>query len=326
MEVNLMQSTSSQNRIPLEPFAVITLDGKSFEIEKLHAYGGSCIAYKAKEISSDAKQSFPVRKRPVIIKEFYPDKLSACINRVGKELIIPSERITEFEKRKEHFVNGVKEQVAYYAGASNHTLNFVLCDRAYGTAYSVVELANGDILVDCCVKLSLNKRMRILLSLCNALKKLHRDDKLYLDIKPANIFVFEEEFCESPRIALFDFDTVINIDDKESVELYYSAEWAPFEVKREGHRDEISPASDIYTIGALLYWLISGEVVTDDILNCIEDNNFSFLDKCKLLDNVKSDRRHFKNVLRQTLMRNSKERTQNMEVLIGEQSESEYNS
>jgi serine/threonine protein kinase len=277
-------------------------------------YGGSCIAYKAERKPTKGEAKIGARSRIVVLKEFYPWDLSDQTSRKGATLVPDVEITSAFNALKSRFESGIAQQIAFYSDDSNHALPPAQVGAANGTVYSVVELANGDILESCRDSLSFNEIARILASLRNALEKLHRRNLLYLDVKPSNIFLFDKERDESRRIALFDFDTVLNLEDKEVAIISCSKGWSPYEVEHK-HLDEISPASDVYSVGALLYWLITGEQVTKTVLDDVEWDDFAFLNVCKLLKNTKNARTTVENILRNSLKRSPSEREQRVEVL-----------
>ena len=80
---------------------------------------------------------------------------------------------------------------------------------------------------------------------------------LHLDIKPENILVLRE----APNmIKLFDLDSVVRKQDIQEgtlPALSYSLRWAAPEL-REEMISQISEQTDIYSIGAVLFWMIMG--------------------------------------------------------------------
>jgi len=245
-------------RTPLKPETILDFDGREYKVISLMSdKGGSCLVYKAERLPSKS-QPKNVKLQKAVIKEFYPQTLSQYIARDGEGL-----RNTEkdrFDAKKKQFINGVAEQVAFYGDDSNHKMDGTpeAYDDINGTAYSVLDLTNGAVLRDIDRStLSACEIAQIMVSLCNAVKKLHLKDKLYLDVKHDNVFLFEWEQSESRRVALFDFDTVVEKDNLPDVG-YRSKGWSPDE-QNDWNKEEISEATDIYAIGELFYWLLTGE-------------------------------------------------------------------
>jgi serine/threonine protein kinase len=234
----------------------LTLDGTEYIIREPIGFGGSCIAYSAESLQSVYEQSIGVPPIRAVIKEFYPAELVGEIQRDGTVLRCTDEKL--FKDFKRRFENGAAQQVAYYGADSNHSLPPAKVAAANGTAYSIVSLAQGSILAEEREQLSLREKADVITSLCNAVAKLHADRKLYLDIKPSNIFLFNRETNETRRIALFDFDTVTSISDVQTAIIPYSPDWSPYEQIGSGEwKSEIGYATDVYAIGAVFYWLYS---------------------------------------------------------------------
>jgi serine/threonine protein kinase len=148
-----------------------------------------------------------------------------------------------------------------------------------------------------------------MISLCNSTAKLHALGKLYLDAKPDNVFLFDKENAETRRIALFDFDTVMSVADIESGVIPFSSGWSPYEQEHQS-RSEVCPATDIYSIGAVFYWLVGGSKVTTNILADIEHDDFAFLDGCVNVSGLKNARTKTKQILTATLRYSPKDRVQ----------------
>jgi serine/threonine protein kinase len=260
-----------------------TLSGTEYTIlGKPIGYGGSCLVYKAE------KHSTPPHK--VIIKEFYPTDYAKYFTRNEDDGSLTythsvSAIVNLIEDEKTNFKNGVNEQVAFYEKDSNHRLGSMPeylevkhepNDAAHYTIYSVLDLVGGKTLDEKrSDDLSLCDIAQIMQSLCNAVGVLHGSGKLYLDIKPENIFVFEKDV--SYRIGLFDFDTVLdnNLEALSGSIQPFSQDWCAPEQK-PWQPKMISTATDVFAIGAVFYWLITGKDTKDITYNTnISLNNFS---------------------------------------------------
>ena len=83
---------------------------------------------------------------------------------------------------------------------------------------------------------------------------------MHLDIKPANIMIRKRD----NRAILIDFglskqyDTAGN--QTSSTPVGISAGYAPMEQYQQGGVNEFSPETDIYSLGATLYYLVTGKV------------------------------------------------------------------
>ena len=301
---------SQDLREPLDQGYKLSLTDGDYVTREVIGYGGSCLAYSAEREPTDYERGIGMQPPAAVIKEFYPLELAASITREANGELRTTPSATEFwNALKNRFESGAVEQVAFYGNDSNHSLPPARITQANGTAYSVVALTNGQILSDCSETLSVNEKADIITSLCNAVKNLHYNDKLYLDLKPSNIFLFKREPNETRRVALFDFDTVVEAGDITNSLIPYSEGWSPRE-QINGRRNEISCATDIYSIGAVYYWILSGMKVTDEILDEIARKRFGFLDEIQALAGYRLLKGIIKQTLAATLKRQPKERVQ----------------
>ncbi len=93
------------------------------------------------------------------------------------------------------------------------------------------------------------------LPIVRALAYLHHNNTCHLDCKPDNIMVRER----TKRPALIDFNTVSATSEAGGTLFYEDGYKAPEQTPTE-HRDKpVGPWSDVYAVGKLLCYLISGE-------------------------------------------------------------------
>ncbi|GHV17902.1 hypothetical protein FACS18949_17110 [Clostridia bacterium] len=301
---------SLEKRSPLPNGAKIKLNSAEYVIRDVIGYGGSCIAYIANRLPNEYEQKAGLLPSSAVLKEFYPYALTGELSRVGTELRAADEAV--FSELKNRFERGAASQVAFYGIDSNHSLPPVELAEANGTSYSAISLTQGSVLSEQTKALSLKEIADISTSLCNAVKRLHADNKLYLDIKPSNIFLFDGEPGETRRVALFNFDTATPIDDLGTATIPYSPGWSPPEQENEW-LDKISFTSDVYAIGAILYWLYSGEKPSAAVLSEIARGRTDFLKEISAIRNVPLLREHIGQILLATLKRLPDERAQRAE-------------
>ncbi|GHU74378.1 hypothetical protein FACS1894188_02410 [Clostridia bacterium] len=261
-------------RVPLSSGKKITLSDNDYVISgEPIGRGASCLVYEAEKQGELGHR--------VIIKEFYPLDYENCIERGEDGLTLTfTRRQSLIEKRKEQFKCGAAEQVAFYDKDTNHRLGFPIVAEANGTAYMIVDLSHGQTLVHCRDKLSLCDIAQVMQSLCNAVSVIHESEKPYLDIKLDNIFVFDKDVAY--RIGLFDFDTVLAnnkavLDESLGVVSKY---WSPPE-QRTWKTGEIGTMTDVFAIGAVFYWLISGKEASDSWLRDVDERIQSDILKLK---------------------------------------------
>lgn len=132
---------------------------------------------------------------------------------------------------------------------------------AEGLPYLVMEYIDGIPITDYCnrEKLNLKERLYLFITVCNAVQYAHQNLVVHRDIKPGNILVNKEGI---PK--LLDFG-VAKLLDTESDAIHdgltKTGMWhltpdfaSPEQIKGES----ITTSSDIYSLGVLLYQLISG--------------------------------------------------------------------
>jgi serine/threonine protein kinase/Tol biopolymer transport system component len=129
-----------------------------------------------------------------------------------------------------------------------------------GVPYFVMELVEGqpiDKYCDC-HRLGIPARLQLFLQVCSAVQYSHQHQIIHRDIKPANILVAEEGV---PK--LLDFGIAKVLDSSASFGAgktqtkfrVFTPEYAsPEQIKAE----PISAASDVYSLGVLLYELLTG--------------------------------------------------------------------
>lgn len=132
------------------------------------------------------------------------------------------------------------------------------------TDYIVMDFIEGDSLAAILKKgrLSNRKSLEIIRKVALAIDYAHENDIVHRDLKPGNIMIEKE----SDRPVVMDFGLAKNI--KVGKELTASGEvlgtpryMAPEQA--EGNNRKISPLTDVYALGAILYEMITGSPVVD---------------------------------------------------------------
>ncbi|GHU94725.1 hypothetical protein FACS1894208_06290 [Clostridia bacterium] len=275
-------------RIPLPNGATLKLGDTQYTVRDVIGRGGSCLAY----ITENGSDSY-------VIKEFYPAELAGRITRSDRYLQVEPGSQPLYDRLKKRFTDSAKGSVAFYGGDSNHSLPPANAYEGGNAAYSAVLLTQGETLVKSS-GLGIYEIAQVMISLCNAVEKLHSQSNLYLDIKPDNIFLFIKEQSETRRIALFDFDTVTPIANLTNALIPFSSGWSPYEQER-AIRTSICGATDVYSIAATFYWLVCGKMIAGDLLTDIENSDFSFLGDCGCLTGFANARASTERILAATL-------------------------
>lgn len=130
-----------------------------------------------------------------------------------------------------------------------------------GMPYFVMEFVEGETLYNYCDKKKLNVRDRLKLfqKVCSAIDYAHERQIIHRDIKPSNILINKQG---SPKLLDFGIAKILDpdlihesINPTASLMRLMTPDYASPE---QVHGIEVAPASDIYSLGVLLYELLTG--------------------------------------------------------------------
>ena len=130
-----------------------------------------------------------------------------------------------------------------------------------GWPYLVMERVDGAPLDQAVEGLGVRQRLRLFIRICRALQYAHRRLVIHRDLKPANILV-----TRSGEPQLLDFNTAKLLELEEDPELTRIAPpltpryASPEQVRNE----ELTTASDLYSLGVMLFELITGQSPYED--------------------------------------------------------------
>jgi tetratricopeptide (TPR) repeat protein len=124
-----------------------------------------------------------------------------------------------------------------------------------GQPYLVMEYVDGIPIDVFCRDLSFTAKLRLFLLVCDAIAYLHRNLVIHRDLKPSNILV---EASGSPKILDFGIAKILDQTGEHGVtkERMLTPDYAsPEQVKGTAK----TTATDVYSLGAVLYELLSGQ-------------------------------------------------------------------
>ena len=135
--------------------------------------------------------------------------------------------------------------------------------------YLAMELMEGGSLISPVTNLSIEQKILLVADICDALQYAHQNTLIHRDVKPSNILLGTEltndDYLQRPVAKLADFGLVL-IPDATRVtktgELAGSAMYMSPE-QAGGKRQNLKGVSDLYSIGIILYEIVSGKVPFD---------------------------------------------------------------
>ena len=139
-----------------------------------------------------------------------------------------------------------------------------------GTAYYVMKYLSGTTLADKVKNGALHEAdaVRYIRQVASALDYVHGKSMMHLDVKPANILLDNAD-----NAVLIDFGLAKQYDTKgqqtSTTPVGISHGYAPMEQYKRGGVSNFSPATDIYSLGATLYKLVTGVTPPEasDVMN-----------------------------------------------------------
>ena len=224
-----------------------------YTIEAVIGRGATAIAYIAGFDSGNGL----ISKR--ILKECYPSYVSITRAESG-DLLCESRHEGKFSDVKRQFeISGATQNdIRNIPGLTN--LVSPILDRIHSNNTVYLDVMNFDGETWENKKgLSLLEKIRICLSVAKAVKRIHDADHLCLDLKPSNILVLDTTSATDDVVHFIDFDSIrkkTNIGFGNS--LSFTEMWAAPEQSNPYSYSSISEATDIYTLGELVFWSVFG--------------------------------------------------------------------
>ena len=212
---------------------------QEYRIERVLGVGGFGLTYLATDANLNLK---------VAIKEYLPDDIAA---RGADNSITPRSPDTAdtFDWGKRRFLDESRTVASFRHPNIVRVMRFF---EANGTAYMVMEFVEGAALPDWMKAhrpLAQAQVAALIEPLLDGLAVVHQAGFLHRDIKPGNIYVRDDG---SP--VLLDFGSARQrTGDLTTI---VSPGFAPFEQYHE--KGNQGPWSDIYALGGVLYWMITG--------------------------------------------------------------------
>ncbi len=220
---------------------------RRYQIRQKLGEGGFAITYLAEDLELNQN---------VVLKEYYPFTLSER-DAEGNVCPIPGEKAEYFYQGKERFLKEAKIQASLFEIPG--VVKVLGYFEEHDTVYEVMEWING---------ITLRKYLEnngeipdfykaygMLTPVFDAVSMIHEKGYLHRDISPDNIMVQEDG-----KLKLLDFGTarkyLANLEQMRTMTVYIKDGFTPLE-QYDSHGRQ-GPWTDIYSLSAVLYFLMTG--------------------------------------------------------------------
>jgi eukaryotic-like serine/threonine-protein kinase len=223
-----------QNSPTPDPWIGKTIENR-YEIIRELGFGGMGVVYEGRDL---------VLKRPVAVKKLHEKlaKSQEILERFRREAIAAS------DIGNEHIIQ-------VYDIFLDHSPPFMLLEFLKGVSLDRDITDNRQ---------SLKRVARILIQVCDALTAVHKRNIIHRDLKPQNIFLISKE-SNPDFVKVLDFgiarvQTSV-LGQAEEIDKPGCVMGTPEFMSPEqcmGRMEEIDPRTDIYALGAILYFSLTG--------------------------------------------------------------------
>jgi serine/threonine protein kinase/Tol biopolymer transport system component/tetratricopeptide (TPR) repeat protein len=235
---NLLKSLPSCENVILEDSPLLEASGTVIDhyklLEKI-GEGGMAVVYMA-------EQEKPIRR-----------KVALKIIKLGMDT---KQVIARFEAERQALAMMDHPNIAKVLDAGTTDT---------GRPYFVMELVTGISITDYCDQnnLDIKERLALFLPVCNAIQHAHQKGIIHRDIKPSNVMVTQRDGIPVPKVIDFGIAKAINqrLTEKTLFTRYAHIIGTPAYMSPEQAELSdlnIDTRSDIYSLGVLLYELLTG--------------------------------------------------------------------
>ena len=231
------------------------LQGGKYRIIRFISSGGFGCTYEAELVL--------LHKR-VAIKEFFVKDFCNRDENTSHVIVATQSKVKLIERLKQKFI---EEASALFSMQHPNIVRVTDVFEENGTAYYVMDYIDGKSLQEIVKEkgaLDESLAVRYIKQVADALRYIHNQNRLHLDVKPGNIMVDKSE-----QAILIDFGASKQYDEVDgentSTLLGKTPGYAPIE-QMSNRVNTFSPATDIYALGATLYKLVTGVTPPDSVI------------------------------------------------------------
>ena len=251
---NHCQKVSNKEKYPSVLREESVLAGR-YSVGKVLGKGGFGVTYLCYDL---------VMNKKVAIKEFFPDSIACRTTESGTVSAMDSTQTEDFGSYAAKFYEEAKLVSKFNGNPNVISVHEFFYEN--GTAYFVMEALEGADLKQYVQnkggKIDIGEALFVADKMLDALMVVHSAGVLHRDISPDNIYI-----CKNGDIKLIDFGAarqVIGIGNDDAamgLSVILKQTFAPIEqYQRRGTQ---GPWTDIYSLGATLYYIITGRTVDD---------------------------------------------------------------
>jgi len=245
-----------------------TILDNRFVIGKILGFGGFGITYAGYD---------KVLSRIVAIKEYLPNEFSTRMPEKTYVTVYSGSKENQFRDGKERFLREAKSLAKLQS--QEGIVHIFNCFEENGTAYIIMELLVGETLkqrLESVGKYSFDEALEIIIPVLDALEIVHNHGIIHRDIAPDNIFITNDG-----NVKLIDFGAAryATTSYSKSLSVILKPGYSPEEQYRS--RGEQGPWTDIYSVAATMYRMITGIIPPDALERAVKDDLLPPL-KCKV--------------------------------------------
>ena len=209
-----------------------------------------------------------VLRRVVAVKEYFPSAVATRGYKNKHITVYSGSAQADFNAGLESFMKEAKRLAGF--GNIEGIVQIFDCLQENGTGYIIMEYLKGKTVKEILKegkRYTADEAVTVLTPVMNALSQMHREGIIHRDIAPDNIFVTDEG-----EVKLLDFGAAryASAGRSRSLSVILKPGYAPEEQYRM--HGEQGPWTDIYSLGATMYRMITGRKMEESVDRIVEDH------------------------------------------------------